>query len=192
MFGLFEERDEDLNDDGILLELLNVRHSLQRESLSTNIRDPTLDQPSENPIVLDDPCLVDEDELFDDEGTVESEIFSSSETGIEQLCNVRRDVITNRLSVFARDDRSEGSDESFIAESSEEEVGRIGRMKAKEFGERSGKAARLELLEQSFDVDNHLDYVLQIHSCSGMRKKVEDIDDSGHHFEFSIVRGLFR
>lgn len=43
MFGLFEERDEDLNDDGILLELLNVRHSLQRESLSTNIRDPTLD-----------------------------------------------------------------------------------------------------------------------------------------------------
>lgn len=123
---------------------------------------------------------------------MESEIFSSSETRIEQLCDVRRDVITNRLSVFARDDRSEGSDESFIAESSEEEVGRIGRMKAKEFGERSGKAARLELLEQSFDVDNHLDYVLQIHSCSGMRKKVEDIDDSGHHFEFSIVRGLFR
>lgn len=191
MFGLFEEGDEDLNDDGILLELLNVRHSLQRESLSSNVRDPTLDQSSEDRVVLDDPFLVDENELFDDEGSVVTEVSSGFETWIEQLCYVCRDVITNRLSVFAGDNGPEGSDESFIAESSEEEVGRIGRMKAKEFGERCGKAARLELLEQPFDVDNHLDYVLQVHSGGGMRKEVEDVDDSGHNFEFSIVRGLF-
>jgi len=192
MFCLFEERDEDFNHDGVLLELLNVRKSLHRESLSSNVRDPSLNEPSENLVVLDDPFLVVKDELFDDESCMVSEVSSSFEARFEELRQVRGDMISNRLSVFAKDDCSEGWNESFVVEASEEEVGGFTRVKSDEFRERSGEDARLKLLEKSLDVDDHLDDIFEVLTCGGSRKKVEDVDDRCHNFEFSIFRRLLR
>ena len=86
----------------------------------------------------------------------------------EELVCVFRDVVANRFAVLGGDDSAESRHEPFFAEAAEEKQRRLLRVKGEELGQRLREDARLELLEQPFDGDDHLDDVLEVLSGGGV------------------------
>lgn len=183
---------EDVQNDGVLAELLELELAFRHDSMPPSIRDPPSDELGQGGLAANDPVGLGRDQLRHDGRRVEGQVATGCEARLEQLRRRLRDVRSNRSCVFGREDAAEGPNAAVVVESFEEERRRLLGVVAKELCERVAEGARLELLEVALDLGRELEDVVDVDFGGGMGEEVEDVDDGGHDLDLAVLRGLPR